>query len=151
MTPDEMNIEQIIPYLEEHGQHFTCDHNSNFDQSVCERAIYFLKQLQAELAKLKKGGKWTYCKVHRTIYYDSIIGNGACPLCLQADNKRLREALMKYGNHFEACPCYIPSGGWKDNHHHTVTEDEVDKVVLPDGNTFTTLKCTCGLEQVLKE
>ena len=50
MTPDQMNIKKIIPFLEEHGQHFTCDHNSNFDQGICERAIYFLKLLNKRIA-----------------------------------------------------------------------------------------------------
>ena len=82
MTPDEMSIEQIIPYLEEHGQHFTCDHNSNFDQSVCERAIYFLKQLQTEKENLRiyAGGL-----ENAQGYLDERVANE------EAENKRLRD------------------------------------------------------------
>ena len=61
MTPDEMSIKQIIPYLKEHGQHFTCDHNSNFGQSVCERAIHFLEEnetLKTFIRKFIKQYAW---------------------------------------------------------------------------------------------
>ncbi len=71
-TPEDMGISQIIPFLEEHGRHCTCDHNDNFGQGICERAIYFLKhllpdtkqtleqELEAGLKLLLDGKRWAH-------------------------------------------------------------------------------------------
>lgn len=51
-TPEDMNTDQIISYLKEQGQHFTCDHNSNFDQGICETAAAFIAMSRTAIPEL---------------------------------------------------------------------------------------------------
>ena len=63
--------------------------------------------------------------------------------------KQLQANLLKYGYHFEGCPCYIPPGEWKNNDHHTKTKEELSITVI-EGITRITVKCTCGYLQALE-
>lgn len=67
---------------------------------------------------------------------------------LQAENKRLKEDLLKYGLHLDNCPCYVPDGERSVNAHHTKTMDELN--IKKKNGFITTVKCTCGFEQALK-
>ncbi len=55
------------------------------EQPTNQRIIHNLTQQLAEAKKelelLKRHGKWTYCKVHKTIHF--VIKETSCPLCLQ--------------------------------------------------------------------
>ena len=60
----------------------------------------------------------------------------------------MNKALLKYGLHLDYCPCYIPEGEWKDNHHHAKTLDDFD-ISQIGGYFIWTLKCTCGYNEAL--
>jgi hypothetical protein len=58
---EEMDVANVMKYLEAHGQHFTCEHNSNFGQSVCSRASELIEtshdDIRSLLSMVKEHGK----------------------------------------------------------------------------------------------
>lgn len=96
-----------------------------------------LEQLQIELNKYKAGN----------VPVTEIISDNES---MAMELEELQTELRIYGGHLKHCPCYVPPGPWKNNSHHTKTDDELN-IIEKNGVTQITVKCTCGFEQALKK
>ncbi len=67
---------------------------------------------------------------------------------LQAEAEKYKKAALKYGMHLDNCPCYIPDGKWKENNHHSKTDNEPN-IIEANGMTTITVRCTCGYAKIL--